>query len=158
MAAKTTEEWLSAYGESHQHPFNKALHWVCVPTIAACVLALLWDVPKPSWFGGPRWWNWASLTTLACLAFYVRLSPALAAGMLVCSTAVLAALAAYDAYGPTPVWQAGLAAFVAAWIGQFAGHAVEGRRPSFFQDLQFLLIGPIWLLAAAYRKLGIPYA
>ena len=50
-----------------------------------------------------------------------------------------------------------LAIFVAAWIGQFIGHAYEGKRPSFFKDVQFLLIGPLWLLAALYRRLGIPY-
>jgi len=44
-----------------------------------------------------------------------------------------------------------------AWIGQFVGHAVEGKRPSFFKDLQFLLIGPLWLLAAAYRRFSLPY-
>ena len=38
---------------------------------------------------------------------------------------------------------------------QFIGHAVEGKRPSFFKDLQFLLIGPIWLLSNLYRRVGI---
>jgi Protein of unknown function (DUF962) len=42
-------------------------------------------------------------------------------------------------------------------VGQFAGHAVEGGRPSFFKDLQFLLIGPLSLIAAAYRRLRLPY-
>ena len=57
----------------------------------------------------------------------------------------------------TPLWQSCLAIFVVAWIGQFVGHAVEGRRPSFFKDLQFLLIGPLWLLSFAYRRLGLRY-
>jgi uncharacterized membrane protein YGL010W len=46
---------------------------------------------------------------------------------------------------------------VAAWAGQFVGHAIEGRKPSFFEDLKFLLVGPAWLLAAAYRRFGIGY-
>jgi uncharacterized membrane protein YGL010W len=58
---------------------------------------------------------------------------------------------------PWPLWATSLAIFVAAWIGQFIGHASEGTRPSFFKDVQFLLIGPLWLLAAVYRSLGIPY-
>ena len=41
--------------------------------------------------------------------------------------------------------------FVLAWIGQFIGHLIEGKRPSFFKDLQFLLIGPAWLMAFVYR-------
>jgi uncharacterized membrane protein YGL010W len=55
------------------------------------------------------------------------------------------------------LWVTSLVIFVAAWIGQFIGHAIEGKRPSFFKDLQFLLIGPLWLLAAAYRRLGLRY-
>jgi uncharacterized membrane protein YGL010W len=58
---------------------------------------------------------------------------------------------------PWPLWLTSLVIFVVAWIGQFVGHAVEGERPSFFKDLQFLLIGPLWLLAAAYRRFGLPY-
>jgi uncharacterized membrane protein YGL010W len=50
-----------------------------------------------------------------------------------------------------------VAIFVLAWIGQFIGHAIEGKRPSFFKDLQFLMIGPMWLLALLYRRLGIRY-
>ena len=57
-----------------------------------------------------------------------------------------------------PLWQSCLAIFVVAWIGQFIGHAIEGRRPSFFKDLQFLLIGPIWLLAFVYRSIGLRYS
>ena len=50
-----------------------------------------------------------------------------------------------------------MAIFVLAWIGQFIGHKIEGEKPSFFEDLQFLLIGPDWLLGAIYQKLGIRY-
>ena len=44
--------------------------------------------------------------------------------------------------------------FVVAWVGQFVGHHIEGRRPSFFTDLKYLLIGPLWTLDKLYRKLG----
>lgn len=155
--AKSADEWFSQYGESHQHPLNKLVHWICVPLIAACVLALLWDLPTPAALRDWPLVNWATLLAAAALLFYVRLSPSLAGGMLLFSAVVVAAIAAYDRWGATPVWQAALAVFALAWIGQFIGHAIEGKKPSFFQDLQFLLIGPIWLLAFIYRKLGIPY-
>jgi uncharacterized membrane protein YGL010W len=58
---------------------------------------------------------------------------------------------------PWPLWLTSLAIFVVAWIGQFIGHAVEGKRPSFFKDVQFLMIGPLWLVAALYRRLGMTY-
>ena len=75
-------------------------------------------------------------------------------------TIVLAPIAAYLTYKYIPIdglarWASVL--FVAAWVFQFAGHEVEGRKPSFFKDLQFLLIGPAWLMHFIYRRLGIPY-
>jgi uncharacterized membrane protein YGL010W len=49
------------------------------------------------------------------------------------------------------------AVFVAAWIGQFAGHAIERSRPSFTEDVRSFLVGPAWLLGFVYRRLGIAY-
>jgi uncharacterized membrane protein YGL010W len=57
----------------------------------------------------------------------------------------------------TPLWILCAAIFVVAWIGQFIGHAIEGAKPSFFKDMQFLMIGPLWLMSFVYRRLGIPY-
>jgi len=47
--------------------------------------------------------------------------------------------------------------FLVAWVGQFYGHRIEGKKPSFLKDLQFLMIGPAWLLHFIYRKAGIRY-
>ena len=57
----------------------------------------------------------------------------------------------------TPLWLIGIAVFVGAWIGQFIGHKIEGKKPSFFKDVQFLLIGPAWLMAFIYRRAGWEY-
>ena len=40
-----------------------------------------------------------------------------------------------------------------AWIGQFIGHKIEGAKPSFFEDLQFLLIGPAWVALSVSGKM-----
>jgi uncharacterized membrane protein YGL010W len=56
------------------------------------------------------------------------------------------------------LWQVCLALFIVAWIFQFIGHKIEGKKPSFFKDLQFLLIGPAWLLSFIYQKVGIRYS
>jgi uncharacterized membrane protein YGL010W len=157
MPRKSADDWLGEYGASHQHAANKAIHWICVPAIASSILALLWEAPVPWAASQSGWLNWATLLLVAALAFYVRLSPSLAVGMLVFSLMAMAAVAAYDRWGPTPLWQAALAAFFAAWAAQFIGHAIEGKKPSFLEDIQFLLIGPIWLLAFVYRRFGIPY-
>jgi uncharacterized membrane protein YGL010W len=154
---RTVTEWLGEYGASHENPTNKLLHWICVPPIVLAVLGFLWSLPVPAAFAGASpWLNWATLAAAAALAYYFALSPALAAGMLIGFLLLLLITQALT-HLPWPLWITSLAIFVGAWIGQFAGHAVEGKRPSFFKDLQFLLIGPLWLLAAAYRRFSLPY-
>jgi uncharacterized membrane protein YGL010W len=131
------------YGESHRNPANKAIHWICVPLITWSVLAALW-----------AWSPVAAYTGIAlALAFYAWLSPSLALGML----AVLAAMVYPLTLLGSHVLAVAGGVFVLAWIGQFVGHMIEGRKPSFFEDVKFLLVGPAWLLGFIYRRAGIPY-
>ena len=154
---RTVTDWLTEYATSHQNPSNKLLHWLCVPAIVLAVFGLLWSIPVPASFAAlSPWLNWASLAAAAALLYYLSLSWRLAAGVLVAFVALLVLTRALATL-PWPLWVTSLVIFVLAWIGQFIGHAIEGRRPSFFKDLQFLLIGPLWLLAAAYRRLSVSY-
>ena len=155
---RSVDQWLEEYGESHRNPVNKALHWVCVPSIVVTVFGLLWSIPVPGALATlSPWLNWATLVAALGIGWYALLSPPLALGMLPVLAAMFAAVLAL-ARLEWPLWQSCLAIFVVAWIGQFIGHAVEGRRPSFFKDLQFLLVGPLWLLAAVFRALGLRYS
>jgi uncharacterized membrane protein YGL010W len=155
---RTAAQWLDEYGDSHRNHTNKALHWICVPVIAWCVLGLLWSLPFP--FGirtlHPAA-NWGSVAVLAALIYYALLSVPLTLGAIALLTAFLWSLNRLERLSMVPLWSICLAAFVFAWVGQFIGHAIEGKRPSFFKDVQFLMIGPIWLLADVYRRLGIRY-
>jgi uncharacterized membrane protein YGL010W len=154
---RTVNEWLDEYGASHQNPTNKALHWICVPPIVLAVMGLVWSLPVPGVFGGiSALLNWATLVALAALVYYFALSPSLAVGLSI-AFIVLLLITQGLARLPWPLWITSLTVFIVAWIGQFVGHALEGKRPSFFKDLQFLLLGPLWLLAAVYRKLSLPY-
>jgi uncharacterized membrane protein YGL010W len=56
--------------------------------------------------------------------------------------------------GPAALLWLAATVLVLAWIGQFAGHAIEGRRPSFTTDLAYLLIGPAWLADKLMRRVG----
>lgn len=152
-------QWfLDKYGESHQNSTNKLIHWICVPSIMLSLLGLLYAIPFPGERGLLT--NWAAVFLALALLFYLRLSIPLFLGFVLISLGLLWAVnriyLAVDA-------QAGqlalvsLAIFVVAWIGQFIGHKIEGKKPSFFEDVQFLLIGPAWLLHFIYRKVGIPY-
>ena len=137
------DELFARYGESHRDPANKAIHWVCVPLITWSVIALLWS-----------WTPIAAYALIALsVAFYASLSPAIAIGMLGVSAALVYPLTVMGAHALV----AAIVVFVGAWIGQFIGHRIEGRKPSFFEDVKFLLIGPAWLLGRLYRRLGIAY-
>lgn len=153
---RTMQEWLEEYGESHRHPTNKSIHWICVPAIMFSVLGLIWLIPVPRFAAaiGP-WANWATLLVALAAIWYLVLAPPLAVGMLLISLAMLAIVHWLDLTLPFAPWIAFVAIFVVAWIGQFIGHLVEGRKPSFFKDVQFLLIGPAWLLSHLYRRFGI---
>jgi len=154
---RSVGEWLGEYGESHANPTNKLLHWICVPPIVLSVMGFLWSVPVPAAFASVSpWLNWATLLGLAAFVYYAALSPRLAFGIAL-AFIVMFVIVQTLADLPFPLWATSLAIFVAAWIGQFIGHAYEGKRPSFFKDVQFLLIGPLWLIAALYRRLGLNY-
>ncbi len=157
MVVKSVDSWLEEYGESHQNPVNKAIHWVCVPLIALSLVGVLWDLPVPRAFVeiSPVM-NWGMLFLMASIVYYFILSPRLALGMVIVIAGFVLALWWLDTLS-MPLWQISVAIFVAAWIGQFVGHAIEGQKPSFFKDLQFLMIGPLWLLSFIYRRLGIRF-
>lgn len=137
------DELFERYGESHRNPRNKAIHWVCVPLIIWSVLAALWA--------------WAPVAAYAgialAVAYYAWLSPVIAVGML----SVIAVMVYPITLLGTRALEVAAVVFVLAWIGQFIGHRIEGKKPSFFEDVFFLLVGPAWLLGFVYRRFGIPY-
>ena len=149
---------LDEYGDSHENRANKFIHWICVPVIVWTVVALLWSIPFPLslqivWIPV----NWATLALVLVQIYYFRLSFKLGLGLLAYNVLMIWITVWVMAVSPWPLWQVALAVFVLAWIGQFIGHVFEGKRPSFFKDLQFLLIGPAWLMSFIYRRFGIPY-
>ena len=155
---KTADQWFAEYGESHQNHTNETIHWSCVPVIFFCVLGLVRAIPVPATVAGAApWFNWALPASAAVLVFYLRLSVRLAAGLLVFMAACYALIAWEVRACPVPLWKSSLIVFVLAWIGQFIGHKIEGKKPSFFKDVVFLLIGPAWLMSFVYRKLGLRY-
>lgn len=154
--ARTIHTWLDEYGQSHRNATNELIHWICVPTIFFCVIGFLASIPAPSFpvIGGSVWVKVAVVLTLL---FYAMRSMPLFVGMGLWCAFCLWSAAWLDAHAPWPLWAICLVLFIAAWIGQFIGHRIEGKKPSFLKDLQFLLIGPAWLMAKVYGRLGIGY-
>ena len=153
---------LEEYGEGHRNTTNKAIHWVCVPAIFFSTVALVFSIPAGPLAGlipPPEGLllNWASLALLLTTLWYLKMSVSLAIGMVAVSVAMIAACVWVQGIVPYPLWQTAIVIFVVAWVGQFVGHKIEGKKPSFFKDLQFLLVGPMWLMHFIYKRVGISY-
>lgn len=146
------------YGESHQNHTNKAIHWLCVPLIFWTILGFISLIPSPHIF--IQYFGMISLVSIAAVVavfiFYLRLSPVIAFIML-----LLMLLMEHFAYAvnihSTRPWLVYLVTFIATWALQFLGHKIEGKKPSFLKDLQFLLVGLAWLLHFILKKIGIKY-
>lgn len=170
--ARTANEWFALYGESHTNPTNKLIHFIFVPTIMFTVLGLFWAIPMPAAFaqwgiptvdgnpGAAPLLNAATVFMLFALVFYARASLALMLGMVLVSLTMIAGIALMHKVlgyhnGYLALTMFGI--FAVSWVFQFWGHKIEGAKPSFLQDLQFLLVGPMWILGFLYRKAGLKY-
>lgn len=156
MANRTLQQWFDEYGEGHRNPVNITVHWVAVPLIYFSMVGLLMAIPAPAYRYVDHY-LWAFLAMGAVWIFYMQRSFSIAIGMVIFNVACLWAGRWLDQHAAWPLWAICLSIFVLAWIAQFIGHGVEGKKPSFLKDLQFLLIGPAWLMAKLYRRLGIAY-
>lgn len=152
---KPIQHWLDEYGESHQNETNELIHWICVPSIFLSLVAMFYSIKLPAHLGNYQL-NVGVIVLLLVLIYYFRFSLGLGTGMLLFGLLCVGICEALEATGILPLWAFGLIIFVFAWIGQFYGHKIEGKKPSFLKDIQFLLIGPAWLMSFVFKKLGIP--
>ena len=151
---RTVNQWLDEYGESHRNETNKMVHWICVPAIFFSITGLLYGIKLPPIVAGISF-NVAFIAMAVLMVYYFSLSKTLWIGMLLFGVTCLVLCHLIETSGIIALWLLSLILFIAAWIGQFYGHKVEGKKPSFLKDLQFLMIGPAWLMSFIYQKLGI---
>jgi uncharacterized membrane protein YGL010W len=160
---KQVDIYFDQYAESHQNPKNELIHWICVPLIVFSLLGLVWSIPFPylKFLGSYNGFvNWASFLIAFSVFYYYKLSPVLSYFMLLIVFAFtygVIELELWQKAGGPQLWQSCLAIFALSWVGQFIGHKIEGKKPSFLNDLKFLLIGPIWLLHFILLKWKIRY-
>lgn len=152
---RTLEQWFDEYAVSHQNPKNKEIHYLCVPAIYFSIIGLLMSIPKmflENIFSDqyPIFINWATVILIPILIFYFRLSVTMAIKITFFSLFCLAINYFIGLYLPLSLFS--IAVFVIAWIGQFYGHKIEGKKPSFLKDIQFLLIGPAWVIQNLFSK------
>ena len=153
---RSVNEWFGNYSQDHQNSTNRLIHWICVPAILWSAIAALWVIPVSPSIGRPGFW--CGLVMVGALAFYWRLSRVLGAAMLLVFVVLgLVTELLYRQLGAHDLLMTAIAVFVLAWVGQFIGHKIEGRKPSFFTDLAYLLIGPAWLTGKVMRRIGVAY-
>lgn len=155
---RTLTQFLNEYQESHQNPVNSLIHMVCVPAIFFSSLGLLWAIPVGRWLGlAPEVAAWVNPVTLflpLVTYFYMKMSWGSLAAMAVWFALSLAGILAIQSAGWPLVWISA-AVWVIAWIVQVIGHEIEGAKPSFADDVVFLLIGPLFVMQKLYKRLGV---
>jgi uncharacterized membrane protein YGL010W len=132
---------LTHYGKSHLNPTNEVIHFVAIPLIMLSIVGLMYALHP-----------WVAFAFMAAsLVYYARLSTVFLVAMAVWSTLLYALILMMG----DKVWQTSLIIFVGAWIAQFIGHNIEGKKPSFFEDIQYLWVGPLFVLSKLFAKIGI---
>ena len=149
------ERLLSLYGESHQNKANVLIHAIAVPSIYFVTLGLVWSVPVPDWLAQFNV-TWAHILAVPVLYYYFLLSGPIGAAMTLFTIACFGGINLL-AYLDISVWKCCLALFLAMWALQFIGHKIEGKKPSFFDDVRFLLVGPAWWWTHWLKRMHISY-
>ncbi|UZH54753.1 DUF962 domain-containing protein [Salinimicrobium tongyeongense] len=146
---RTLDQWFAEYAVSHQNKTNQLIHYICVPAIFFSIVGLVMSIPPgpltqifPMYI--PFLENWAVVVLILVLLFYFRLS--ISMGFKVLIFAAFCIAGNYYISLVAPLWLVSLIIFALAWMGQFYGHKIEGKKPSFLKDIQFLLIGPAWVI------------
>ncbi|NLP56953.1 DUF962 domain-containing protein [Lutibacter sp. B1] len=152
---KTLQQWFDEYSISHQNKTNQAIHYVCVPAIFFSIVGMLMSIPSQTVsnltnLNNPIIENWAGVILILVLLFYLRLSFSTFIKVFIFS--ILCLIGNYYISTILPLFYTSLVIFIVAWIGQFYGHKIEGKKPSFLKDLQFLLIGPAWVFEKLSKK------
>lgn len=150
---KTLSEWFEEYSVSHQNMTNKKIHYVCVPLIFFSVVGMIMSIPSklliPLDKIHPMLGNWAFIAMILVSFFYFKLSFSMGIKMFMFTFTCL--VVNYWLALLVPIFWFSLSVFVIGWIGQFYGHKIEGKKPSFLKDLQFLLIGPAWVIHSVFN-------
>lgn len=152
---RRVEALLNEYGESHTNVANIGIHVVAVPAIYFVTIGLLWSIPVPGFLAFFDV-NWSHVAAIPVLWYYFKLSGPIGAAMTLLTIASFAGVHLLELYSIS-VWKFCLGLFVVMWILQFVGHHIEGKKPSFLKDLQFLLVGPAWWWVHWLKRLNIQY-
>lgn len=137
------DQLLAHYGESHTHPTNELIHFIAIPLIMLSLLGMLFAIHPYVTY----------VFMAASMVYYARLSAVFLAAMFVQTVAILAIIQAMSQAGV--LLASCVTIFVVSWIFQFIGHKIEGKKPSFFEDIQYLWVGPLFVVSKLFLKMGV---
>ena len=141
LATRKVDQLIAHYGQSHQNPSNEVIHFIAIPLIMLSLVGMLFALHSYV----------AYAFVAASMVYYARLSWVFFFSMVLWSAITLAGVFAMGALA-LPV---SIVIFVGAWVLQFIGHKMEGKKPSFFEDIQYLWVGPLFVLSKLFVKAGV---
>ncbi len=143
---KTIKNMLDEYSESHQNRTNQTIHKFAVPAIMFSIIGLFACIPTPSFLGDG---NWSMVFAGLSLVYYALLSKKYFLVML--PTVIFMYIGNMFISQNLDLLTFSIIVFLVSWAFQFWGHKLEGKKPSFFKDVFFLLIGPLWVAKALFN-------
>lgn len=138
---RKVDRLLIHFGKDHQHPLNELIHLVGIPLIMFGLMGMMFTLHPYV----------AYAFIAASMGFYARLSVVFLLAMALWSSVTMALVILIGA----KLLPLSVAVFIGAWALLFIGHKMEGRMPSLFEDIQFLWVGPMFVLSKLFRRLGI---
>jgi len=152
-----TDGWLDRYEETHRDLTNPVVYWAAVPMVVLGTVGLFWALPIPDeFFEISPLLNWGTAFLMATAVYYFIISVSLAIGMLPFIIGI-AAINMWLVESEFSHLYVSLGLLGAGIIGLWLGHRNENALRAVLQDLQFMMIGPAWLLSVLYRRIGIPF-
>ena len=134
---------LAHYASSHKNATNEVIHFFAIPLIMLSIVGLMYALHP-----------WVAFAFMAAsMVYYARLSTVFLIAMIVWAALLFWCITLMG----DSVWQTSLMIFIGAWIAQFIGHHLEGKKPSFFEDIQYLWVGPLFVLSKLFEKVGIKW-
>lgn len=154
---RTEQQFLNEYAVSHRNPTNQLIHFFCVPIIFFSSGGLLWLIPLGRWLGlapdTAYWVNGATVFGVFAALFYLKMSVTSLLTMTVWFAVTVAGIVAILQFGNWALFGVSAALWGAAWVVQVWGHKIEGAKPSFADDMVFLLIGPLFVMHELREKM-----
>ena len=136
---------------------------IIISLILFSLLGLMWAIPFSylKFLGKYNgFFNWASFFIALCVYGYYKLSPVLSYFIFFILFAFsygIMQLDLWHKYGGPALWLICMIIFIVSFTVQVTTFRMENRRYSLTDNLQFILISPVWLLHFVLKRFTVRY-